>query len=209
MDRRKGANMAVPCITSEGSAAMSAALAERLRVCLADAALAGTGAGVAAAVLVPVLAGPQPALLFTHRRADLVRHAGQVSFPGGRSEAHDTSPLETALRETEEETGIASGFVIPAGYLARRVTVTGFDVQPVVGVLRPGFALVPDEREVAEIFTVPLAFFRDPANRREETRTHEGVARRFHSFRHGGHEIWGATAAILVDLITRLDGIEV
>jgi 8-oxo-dGTP pyrophosphatase MutT (NUDIX family) len=165
------------------------------------------GEGVPAAVLVPIIAGPQPQLLFTRRTAKLARHSGQVSFPGGRAEVGDASPLQTALRETQEETGIAPGFVTLAGYLPRLLTVTGFDVQPVVGVLSPGFVLAPDTHEVAEIFQVPLAFFRDPTNRTQEVREHSGHQRTFYRFTHDGREIWGATAAIIVHLITRLDAI--
>lgn len=158
---------------------------------------------VAAAVLVPLLARPEPVLLFTRRTEGLARHSGQVSFPGGRVEPHDVSPLQAALRETVEETGIVSDCVTMAGYLAPVRTGTGFDIQPVVGVLEPDPVLAPDPAEVAAVFEAPLAFFRDPASRCSESRN----GRSFHVFRWDGHEIWGATAAILVDLVTRLDGI--
>ena len=187
---------------------MKAALTDRLRARLLAAPPAQAGTGAAAAVLVPIVAGEQPRLLFTRRTPGLAHHSGQISFPGGRSEAADPSPLQTALRETLEETGITPAFVSLAGYLPRLLTVTGFDVQPVVGVLAPGFTLNPDSAEVAEIFQVPLAFFRDPANRRRERRERDGRWRDFYSFSHGDHEIWGATAAIIVELVTRLDGIE-
>ena len=160
---------------------------------------------VKAAVLLPLIQRNEPVLLFTRRTESLARHSGQVSFPGGRSEPHDLSPVETALRETFEETGIASSFVSVAGYLDRYLTGTGFDIQPVVGVLAPGFVLAPDPREVADIFEVPLAFFADAANRRRETRLWNGHQRSFYAYSHGGHEIWGATAAVIVDLVSRLD----
>ena len=163
--------------------------------------------GVKAAVLLPVVARKTPTLLFTRRTETLARHSGQISFPGGRSEEADLSPVETALRETQEETGIAPGFITMAGYLDRYLTGTGFDIQPVVGVLAPGFALAPDPREVAHVFEVPLAFLLDPANRRRETRVIAGRERRFHAITYEDHEIWGATAAIIVDLASRLDGI--
>jgi 8-oxo-dGTP pyrophosphatase MutT (NUDIX family) len=163
---------------------------------------------VKAAVLLPVVlrdvSQGGPALLFTRRTESLARHSGQVSFPGGRSEAADLSPVETALRETFEETGIAPGFVTVVGYLDRYLTGTGFDIQPVVGLLADGFTLAPDPREVAEIFEVPLAFLRDPANRRRESRELGGRQRRFYAFTYRGHEIWGATAAIVVNLAERL-----
>src|SRR3954468_22198390 len=157
---------------------------------------------VKAAVLLPLIVREpdRPSLLFTRRTESLARHSGQVSFPGGRSEAGDLSPVETALRETFEETGIAASHVTMAGYLDRYLTGTGFDIQPVVGVLADGFALAPDPREVAEIFEVPLAFLRDPPNRRRETRQFGGVTRSFYAFTYEGHEIWGATAAIIVNL---------
>src|SRR4051812_18559897 len=165
-----------------------------------------------AAVLLPVVerglsSKEGPTLLFTRRTDTLARHSGQVSFPGGRSEPDDISPVETALRETFEETGIAPSFVTMTGYLDRYLTGTGFDIQPVVGVLADGFALAPDPREVAAIFEVPLAFLCDPANRRRESRAFGGVTRSFYAFTYQEHEIWGATAAIIVNLVQRLDGI--
>jgi 8-oxo-dGTP pyrophosphatase MutT (NUDIX family) len=162
---------------------------------------------VKAAVLLPIIERAEAALLFTRRTATLAKHSGQVSFPGGRSEAHDLSPLETALRETFEETGIDPGHVTLAGYLDRLVTGTGFDIQPVVGVVAPGFALNPDAGEVAQVFEVPLAFLLDPVNRRRESRQIGGRTRHYYAFTHDGHEIWGATAAIIVGLAQRLDGI--
>ena len=166
---------------------------------------AGFGA-VKAAVLLPLIPRDQngPTLLFTRRTDSLARHSGQVSFPGGRSEADDLTPVETALRETFEETGIAPSFITVAGYLDRYLTGTGFDIQPVVGLVATGFALTPDPREVAEIFEVPLAFLCDPANRRRESREVGGRWRSFYAFTYQDHEIWGATAAIVVSLAQRL-----
>lgn len=160
-----------------------------------------------AAVLVPVILRDAPTLLLTRRTDTLARHSGQISFPGGRSEPDDLTPIETALRETFEETGIAPGFVTVAGYLDRYLIATGFDIQPVVGVVADGFALVPDPREVADTFEVPLGFLLDPANRRRESREIAGRQRSFYAFTYKEHEIWGATAAIIVNLAQRLDGI--
>ena len=167
----------------------------------------GSFGGVKAAVLLPIVARETPSLLLTRRTETLARHSGQISFPGGRSEVGDLSPVETALRETFEETGIAPGFVAVAGYLDRYLTGTGFDIQPVVGVLAQDFTLKPDPREVAHVFEVPLAFLLDPANRRRESRHIGGRDRRFYAFTYEEHEIWGATAAIIVDLAVRFDGI--
>jgi 8-oxo-dGTP pyrophosphatase MutT (NUDIX family) len=165
-----------------------------------------TFGGVKAAVLLPVIPRGQgkSTLLFTRRTESLARHSGQVSFPGGRSEADDLTPVETALRETFEETGIAPSFITVAGYLDRYLTGTGFDIQPVVGLLADGYALLPDPREVAAIFEVPLSFLCDPANRRRESREVGGRHRTFYAFTYQDHEIWGATAAIVVSLVQRL-----
>jgi 8-oxo-dGTP pyrophosphatase MutT (NUDIX family) len=163
--------------------------------------------GVKAAVLLPIVAREDPTLLFTRRTETLARHSGQISFPGGRSEERDGSPAQTALRETLEETGIEARFITMVGYLDRYLTGTGFDIQPVVSVLAEGFVLAPDPREVASVFEVPLGFLLDPANQRRETRSIAGRERRFHAITYEDHEIWGATAAIIVDLASRLDGI--
>jgi len=161
-------------------------------------------AATRAAVLIPVILRAEPMLLFTRRTESLARHSGQVSFPGGRVDPSDLTPVETALRETMEETGIDPSFVTVAGYLERYLTGTGFDIQPVVGVLSDGFALARNEAEVAEIFEVPLSFLADPANRVRQSREFAGRQRSFYSIRYGAHDIWGATAAIVVDLADRL-----
>lgn len=163
-------------------------------------------AAVDAAVLLPVIMRAEPTILFTQRTAHLAKHSGQVSFPGGRSDAGDRSPAETALRETLEETGIGPAFIRVAGYLPRYRTGTGFDIAPVVGVLSADFTLAPNPDEVAEAFEAPLAYFLDPANRRLETRVWGGRERSFYVFSPEGRAIWGATAAILVDFAARLTG---
>lgn len=159
---------------------------------------------VEAAVLLPLTGGRDPRLLFTRRTETLSRHSGQVSFPGGRRDETDLSPVETALRETMEETGIDPAFVTIAGFLPRYRTSSGFNIVPVVGVVSEGYSLAPDPREVAEIFDVPLSFFLDPANLRRESRELGGRQRQFYAFRPDPHYIWGATAAILADLVARL-----
>ena len=157
-----------------------------------------------AAVLLPVVMRDEPTVLFTERSPHLARHAGQVSFPGGRVHENDRSLVDTALRETREETGIAPEFVTVAGFLDAYETGTGYAVLPVVGLLREGFALAPDTNEVREVFETPLAFLLDPANRLMEQVQWKGRLRRFYAFRYNGHYIWGATAAMLVNFGERL-----
>jgi 8-oxo-dGTP pyrophosphatase MutT (NUDIX family) len=157
-----------------------------------------------AAVLLPIVARREPTILFTQRTDHLARHAGQVSFPGGRAHDDDVSLIETALRETQEETGIDPSFVTVAGFLDAYETGTGFAILPVVGLLTEGFALNPHAGEVAEIFEVPLAWLLDEANRETGEREWQGKLRRFHAFRYDRHYIWGATAAMLVNFNERL-----
>ncbi len=157
-----------------------------------------------AAVLIPLLFRAEPRVLLTQRTDTLSRHAGQVAFPGGRADPDDISLVETALRETQEETGIAPAFVTVAGFLDAYETGTGYAILPVVGVLSEGFALSPQEREVAKIFEVPLAFLLDPANKVKQTREFQGTQRSFYSFTYEGHYIWGATAAMLINFAERI-----
>jgi 8-oxo-dGTP pyrophosphatase MutT (NUDIX family) len=157
-----------------------------------------------AAVLLPIVMRAEPTVLFTERSARLAQHAGQVSFPGGRAEPTDESLIRTALRETQEETGIDASFISIAGFLEAYETGTGFAILPVVGLLKEGFALVPNTDEVAEIFEVPLAFLLDPANRQKEQAEWKGRMRHYYAFRYNGHYIWGATAAMLVNFAERM-----
>jgi 8-oxo-dGTP pyrophosphatase MutT (NUDIX family) len=159
-----------------------------------------------AAVLMPIVAKPEPTVLLTQRTETLSRHAGQVSFPGGRVDAADESPLATALRETQEETGIAPDFVRVAGFMEGYETGTGFAILPVVGVVKEGFTLMPNPAEVNEVFEVPLAFLLDPKNRERQSREWQGRKREFYAFNYGSHYIWGATAAILVNFAERFSG---
>jgi len=157
-----------------------------------------------AAVLLPLLLRDEPHVLLTQRTDHLSRHAGQVAFPGGRADPKDVSLVETALRETQEETGIEPAFVTVAGFLDAYETGTGYAILPVVGILSEGFALMPQEREVAEIFEVPLSFLLDPANRVKQTREFQGRQRSFYAFTYEGHYIWGATAAMLINFSERI-----
>ena len=156
-----------------------------------------------AAVLIPVVAREEPTVLFTKRSEMLPRHAGQVSFPGGGAHASDESLVHTALREMEEETGIGPEFVSVAGFLNPYETVTGYAVLPVVGLLREGFRVAANA-EVDGVFEVPLAFLIDPANLQEQRLAWKGGLRRVYAFQYETHYIWGATAAILVELAERL-----
>jgi len=157
-----------------------------------------------AAVLLPLVFRREPHVLLTQRTHHLTRHAGQVSFPGGRADPGDISLVETALRETQEETGIDPAFVTVAGFLDAYETGTGYAILPVVGLLSDGFALAPHAAEVAEIFEVPLSFLLDPANKQQQTREFQGRTRSFYSFTYEGHYIWGATAAMLLNFGERI-----
>ena len=154
-----------------------------------------------AAVLVPIVRRDDaPTVLFTRRTEHLKSHSGQISFPGGRMEERDASHEAAALRKTSEEIGLGAGEVEVLGRLGVRETGTGYRVFPVVGMVAPPLALVPDEHEVAEIFEVPLAFLVDPANHRFETRVSGNVERQFYAIPYGSYFIWGLTARILVNL---------
>jgi 8-oxo-dGTP pyrophosphatase MutT (NUDIX family) len=157
-----------------------------------------------AAVLLPIIRRSSPTVLLTQRTDHLPRHAGQVSFPGGRANEGDISLVETALRETREETGIEPSFVTILGFLDAYETGTGYAILPVVGILEEGFALTPDANEVAHVFEVPLSFLLNPTNRQMTTREFQGRSRSFYSFTYDGHYIWGATAAMLVNFSERL-----
>jgi len=154
-----------------------------------------------AAVLVPLVDRSEGmGVLLTLRDSSLPHHAGQISFPGGRIEPDDKSAAETALRETEEEIGLPRDSFEIVGRLDDYITGTGFLVAPIVGLIRPPYALKPDPAEVAGVFEVPLAFFLDPANHRRESRVFNGVERRFYAMPYGDKYIWGATAAMLMNL---------
>lgn len=161
-----------------------------------------------AAVLLPVVCrGNELSMLFTRRNEGLRHHAGQVSFPGGAVEPADTDVIAAALRETFEETGITSGFIEPFGYLDCLDTISGFCVSPVVAVVRDGFELAPDPGEVAEVFEVPLDFILEPGCMRRTEIVWQGRGREIFEFDYAGQRIWGATAAILQNLLRRLEAI--
>ncbi len=154
-----------------------------------------------AAVLVPLVEHDEGMTVLLIQRADtLNRHAGQISFPGGRYEETDRTVVAAALRETEEEVGLSADRIEVVGRLDDYVTGTGFVVAPVVGLIRPPYTAVPDPMEVADVFEVPLRFFLDPANHHRESRMFRGVERRFYAMPYKDRYIWGATAAMLVNL---------
>ncbi|MCS6921692.1 MAG: CoA pyrophosphatase [Elioraea sp.] len=160
---------------------------------------ADPSAARAAAVLVPVVLHPEPTILLTVRTATLSAHAGQVSLPGGRIEAHDPSPEAAALREAEEEVGLSRETIELIGRLPGVFTGTGFRVTPVVGLVTPPLSPRPDPREVAEVFELPLAQLTDPARgpRLEDGAAYGSRRPRVWVVPHDRHVIWGATAAIL------------
>ncbi len=159
---------------------------------------------VPAAVLVPIVERSQPGLILTRRRDGLRRHAGEISFPGGRLDPCDAGPVACALREAQEEIGMPPEAVEVLGQLDPVVVGTGYVVTPVVGVVAPGLRLVPQEDEVAGIFEAPLAHVTSPANQRLETADFAGRMRSFYVIEWAGERIWGATARMLVELGKRL-----
>ena len=170
---------------------------------------AGDRAPADASVLIAVVLRDVPTVLFTERAAHLNDHPGQISFPGGRAEPGDADAVATALREAEEEVGLDPARVEIVGTLPTYTTGTGFVVTPVVGFVRPGFALMPDPTEVAEVFEVPLDFLMNPAHHRRHAveiggERREYLSRPWHGTDAGGAPkrwfIWGATAAMLRNL---------
>jgi 8-oxo-dGTP pyrophosphatase MutT (NUDIX family) len=154
-----------------------------------------------AAVLVPLIERPEGfGVLLTTRTSDLKRHAGQVAFPGGRREPDDADMIACALRETEEEVGLPRASVEVLGLLDPYLTITGYEVTPVVGVLMPPLSVTPDPIEVADVFEVPLAFLMDPANHRREQRDYKGLTRAYYAMVYEQRYIWGATAGMILNL---------
>lgn len=161
-----------------------------------------------AAVLIAVTDRAAPGLILTERSPHLRAHAGQVAFPGGRLDPQDSDAIAAALRESQEEIALPPRQVDIIGRSDRFRTGTGFAIDPIVGMIPPDLPLHPMPGEVDAVFEVPLDFLRDPANCQRKTVDWEGGKRSFYEFGWDGHRIWGVTAAMVVNLVRRLDAAE-
>ncbi|HZG47802.1 MAG TPA: CoA pyrophosphatase [Allosphingosinicella sp.] len=158
-----------------------------------------------AAVLVPVVDRPAPSVILTLRPETMRKHPGQISFPGGRIDPDDDGPVAAALREAEEEIGLPPSSVDVIGLADRYRTVTGFEVMPVVGVVPPDLPIRPQPGEVAAVFEAPLHYLLDPDNHRMREAEWRGRLRTYYEIEWGERRIWGATAAMIVNLSRRLE----
>ena len=157
-----------------------------------------------AAVLIAVVDRPEPSVLLTQRSAHLNDHAGQISFPGGKIDPTDASPLDAALREANEEVGLEREFIDPVGYLDLYGTAFGFRILPTVARVRPGFTLRVSADEVDDVFEVPMAFLMNPANHQIHSKEFRGIERLYYAMPYEERYIWGATAGILRVLYERI-----
>jgi 8-oxo-dGTP pyrophosphatase MutT (NUDIX family) len=188
-------------------------LGERLRAALSSPAhlppLEGdlpelrANAHVLAAVLIPITDRDEPGVILTVRREHMRTHAGQVAFPGGRVDA-DEDPMHAALREAHEELLLDPERVDLIGAIEPYRTVTGYVVTPAIGVIPPDLPLTPHEHEVADWFEAPLAFLLDPANQQRRSALFQGKTRHYYEIVWNERRIWGATAAMIVNLSRRL-----
>ncbi|HEY6833749.1 MAG TPA: CoA pyrophosphatase [Pseudolabrys sp.] len=157
-----------------------------------------------AAVLVPIVDHPEPTILLTQRAQHLPDHPGQVSFPGGKIDKTDATPLDSALREAQEEIGLDRSFVQPLGYLDLYMTTLGYRIVPTIARVKPGFELTLNIAEVDNVFEVPLAFVMDRANVQRHSRDWQGMTRHYYAITFGERYIWGVTAGILCNLYDRI-----
>ena len=154
-----------------------------------------------AAVLVPIIdRKPEATILLTERTEHLAAHAGQIAFPGGKMDAEDPAPADTALREAREEIGLDPRLVRPIGFLDTYQTVTNFRVAPLVAEIPADFEMRLDPAEVADAFEVPLRFLMNSENHEIHSLTYEGRERYYYAMPYGDRYIWGATAGILHNL---------
>ena len=156
-----------------------------------------------AAVLIAITDRPDPGLILTVRREDMRTHAGQIAFPGGRLDPGEDA-IAAALREALEEVGLDPAIVHVAGSIEPYRTITGYAVTPVVAVIPPDLPLAPHEQEVADWFEAPLVWLIDPANHARKSVMVEGRERHYYEIMWGERRIWGATAAMIVNLSRRL-----
>jgi 8-oxo-dGTP pyrophosphatase MutT (NUDIX family) len=167
--------------------------------------LAGVKATRPAAVLIPVVDRAEPQVLLT-QRTELPSHPGQIAFPGGKIEPEDTTPAAAALREAQEEIGLAHELIEPIGYLDLYLTFSGFRILPMVARVAPDYRLTLNAGEVADAFEVPLAFLMDAQNHSLRSRDWKGIQRRYYAMPFGERYIWGVTAGILRNLYERIYG---
>jgi 8-oxo-dGTP pyrophosphatase MutT (NUDIX family) len=166
---------------------------------------AGVKASRPAAVLIPVIDRPDPAVLLT-LRTELPSHPGQIAFPGGKIDPHDATPAQAALREAEEEIGLTHDLIEPIGYLDLYLTFSGYRILPTVARVSPDYRLVLNEHEVADAFEVPLGFLMDVQNHALHSRDWKGIERKYYAMPFGERYIWGVTAGILRNLWERIYG---
>jgi 8-oxo-dGTP pyrophosphatase MutT (NUDIX family) len=160
-------------------------------------------ASVDAAVLIAITDRPEPGVILTVRREHMRTHAGQIAFPGGRVDEREDA-VAAALREAHEEILLNPVEVEIVGTIEPYRTVTGYIVTPVIGVTPPDLPLTPHEHEVADWFEAPLAFLINPANHKQQTALFQGRQRHYYEIVWSGRRIWGATAAMIVNLSRRL-----
>jgi 8-oxo-dGTP pyrophosphatase MutT (NUDIX family) len=164
---------------------------------------AGVQATRPAAVLIPVVDRSEPTVLLT-QRTELPSHPGQIAFPGGKIDPQDATPAAAALREADEEIGLARDLIEPIGYLDLYLTFSGFRILPMLARVRPDYALTLNAHEVADAFEVPLAFLMDAQNHALHSRDWKGVERKYYAIPFGERYIWGVTAGILRNLYERI-----